>query len=840
MGRLELNPPHDLSTSSARRLADVLRACRDQIVRTWEATVRAMPHASALDRPTLLDHIPDLLERIAMMTERLGQGDARALAEQIAERHAISRLEEGFDLIEVIDEFRVLRHAIFQVCSDPSIGLIHFHELRVLDDAIDDAIADSVHQYMQVRERTLQGFDRVTTAALESTSLDDLLRRLLRVLHETTPSIDASSIYLRDGNMLMLRAAVGLGREAEEGYQIRVGEGFAGKIAEEQTQLTLEHPRRDQLRSPMLAAAAVRVVHGVPIIDRGEVIGVAKIVSLKAEQFSLQDQRIFAAMVARATSAIVQHALRDQARHAAAQLAERERQFRALADNIPQLAWMADASGSIDWYNQRWYEYTGTTFGEMQGDGWKKVQHPNHLARVVDRYQRAFETGESWEDTFPIRGRDGYFRWFLSRAAPIRDERGRIERWFGTNTDVTARRFLDDATKLVTRSLDYRATLDELAHRVVPDLADWCIVDLVENGVLRHVAIVHRDEHKLELARSFASATPAEDSGDVLRTGQPRMVSQISDDMLVARARDAEHLRMLRELEFRSWIGAPLIARGNAIGVLHLIMSDSGRQYRKQDLEVATELGQRAGTAVDNARLYRDAQAAVRVRDDVLAIVSHDLRNPLAAIDLGATLLLQHHGQDPRSRRHLDTIRRAAERMTHLIEDLLDMASINAGKLAITPAEVDAGQLLGEIADLHEPIAGERGITLVRELELQGALLFVDRNRIAQVFSNLLGNAIKFCQPGDTITLRGQRIADGVRIAVADTGPGIAVADLPHIFEPYWSGRAGMKAGTGLGLFITRAIVEAHGGRIEAASEPGRGATFTVTLPQAPRATESR
>jgi PAS domain S-box-containing protein len=600
--------------------------------------------------------------------------------------------------------------------------------------------------------------------------------------------------------------------------------------------MTLHYPTSGQLRSPVMARVGVRVLHGVPIVDRGEVIGVAKIGSLTAEQFSLQDQRIFAAMVARASAAIVQHMLRDQARRATEQLAEQERQFRALADNIPQLTWMADASGQRYWYNRRWYEYTGTTIEEVQGAGWQKTHHPDHIERVYQRWMRAVEHGEPWEDIFPLRGADGFYRWFLSRAVPIRDASGAIERWFGTNTDVTARRFLDNATEVLSRSLDERETLEQLARLAVPDIADWCVVDLVVHDQLEHVAIAHANPAKLAAAWQYARATRPDPAGydatwQIVRTGKPALTVEISDAMLAGAARDPEHLRLLRELGFRSWIGAPLVARGAAIGVIHLAMNDSGRRYRASDLEIAVELGHRAGVAVDNARLYREAQTAVRVRDDLLAIVSHDLGNPLHAINLGVSLLFQHLGTDSRARKHIDAIRRSTDRMERLINDLLDMASINAGKLAITPAEIDARELAREVLDSHEPAAHERGITITRDVDRADVTLHVDRDRIVQAFGNLLGNAIKFCAPGDVIAVRAERIQDGVRFTFADTGPGIAASDLPHIFEPYWSGRSGRKKGTGLGLFITRAIVEAHGGTIRVDSPPGGGASFAVTLP---------
>jgi PAS domain S-box-containing protein len=776
----------DASTQHGpQRLGMLIRERREEIIARWERGARTLPHARQLEHPRLVDHVPELLDRIAWLTEQEGQEPRAELGEHTSTQHAIARLEEGFDLDEVIDEFGVLREVVCDAmrASGKEFGL---DDLCVLHRAIHTAVKSSVERYTDVRERTLQGFDRIGAAALESRSLDDLLRRLLQVLHETTPSIDMSSIYLREGDVFRVRAAVGSGREAELGLEVRQGEGFAGRVAERRLPMTLHQPDPDEFRSPLLAAARMRVVHGVPILDDATVIGVAKIASSTADDFSLQDRRIFEAMVARASAAILQHVLREQAQRTAEQLAEREADLRALADNIPQLAWMADAHGVVHWFNAGWYEYTGLSPEDMKG-AWKpKVHHPEHSERVKRFWESSIAAGAPWEDLLALRGKDGHFRWFLSRAVPIRDAAGNIERWFGTNTDVTARRFLDNATMLLSSALDYRQTLPQLARLVVPDLADACVVDLIVGNAVEHVA---------EVPEGCASA--------------------FERDLTAPEA---------------TRIDAPLETRGQTFGVLHLVMNEAGRRFRPAEIEAAIELGRRAGVAIDNARLYRNAQDAVRVRDDVLAIVSHDLRNPLNAVGLSATSLLKLHGSDARARKHIEIIRRAADRMEHLIDDLLDMASINVGHFSIEPARLDACDVIDEALDIHEPLAGERGIKIVRACDVSGVALEADRGRLLQVFGNLLGNALKFCSPGDVVTVRGIREGDRIHVSIADTGPGIPGAELPHIFEPYWSGGR-KKKGAGLGLFITKAIVEAHAGAISVVSEEGRGATFEVTLP---------
>ncbi len=830
--------PQTITGDARSGLAALVQSQKSEILREWERDVRSIPRTRNLSRPELIDHMPDLLDQIARMTEQLARRQPPELPRPTAERHAAHRLEEGFDLVAVVHEYAALRQAIFHSWARSGAPM-PVEEVQLLDHAIDMSIAASVEQYTAARDRLMVALDRISTEALESRSLDDLLQRLLRAFRSLTAAVDSASILIREGDVLRVHA--GLEREVELGFTVKIGEGFAGTIAAERKPRAVPDASADPtIKSGFLREAGFRALYGVPLLIEGEVIGVAHMVSRTTYEFSVQDQRLFGAMVARATVAIYQHMTREKAHRASAQLLEYERQFRALADNIPQLAWMADATGSRYWYNRRWFDYTGTTLEQMRGWGWESVHDPEYRQQVVNSYRAAIERGTIWEHTFPLRGKDGRQRWFLSRALPVRDEHGTIERWFGTSTDVTSQHFLDRATALLSRSLDYEQTLQQLADLAIPDVADFCIIDLREGDVVRRVAIAHADPAKQGLAREYSSRFPADlREGSALHGvivgGETVLVEELSHELLERLARNPEQLHFLEQLAPRSWLAVPVIVSGRPVGAISLLMSESGRHYGLSDLTVIKDLGLRAGIAIENARLHKQTRDAVKAREDVLAIVSHDLRNPLSAIDLGASLLLSSVGSEPRARKHLEAIRRSAGRMEHLIEDLLDMASINAGKLAIRTTPEDANRLLTDAIEAHEPLASERGIVLERDVEpLAGVILHWDRNRMAQALGNLLGNAVKFCRPGDVVSIRARRADHSVRIEIADTGPGIAEESLPHIFEPYWSGRREKKMGTGLGLFITKAIIEAHQGTVSVASVEGEGATFTITLPVTP------
>jgi PAS domain S-box-containing protein len=1096
------DPPTEPPTLGA-----FIRAHKVEILAEWENLAQRLRAAAKLDRPALLDHIPALLDQIADSAEQLAAG-AQPRAVEIAKEHAFERCDEGYDLEEVVAEYSVLRDCILRMWFEDA-ALEDTTGPRVLHQAIDQAVTESVQRFTQARDRTLTALDRISSAALETRSLGELLERLLQVFLETTAAVDSAVIMLIDQDVLRVRASVGVERDLNSHWSVRVGEGFAGAIAQTRRPCALEDAAHDPLAlSPSIAAKGIKGLFGVPLIEADELIGVAYMGSTTAAKFSVQDEHLFLAMVNRATSAIQLHLLREReqallaheqaqraeleavieaipdavlignaagitrantaalelagwsqedlkrplaeiavnleardletgrpiareervfvralrgqrarrdvllrelksgreiiARSSAApiyqgeqvvgavsvttditelrraatavdaalrdqqlaraeaertlaiidtilaaselgigfldtelryvrindalaavnglsaaehigktvrevlgpaagliepmlrrvietrepteklefesappstpdqiraftanyvpvitaqgevigigaviievtarkklerDLRERELQFRSVADNIPQLAWIADETASMRWYNQRWYDYTGLTWEQARELGWRALHHPDHVQRVYDGFLKHSASGEPWEETFPLRGADGRYRWFLSRATPIRDETGRVVQWFGTDTDVTEQRLKHETALILSSSLDDHETLQRVAQLTVAALGDWCAIDVLEEGRLKRVAAAHADPSKVDAVRELAVAdlpdwSMAYAAMSVARTGAREYVPEVTDEQLQRGARNPQRVHLARELGITSYVIAPLLVRDCSIGSITVVSGDPRRRHSPADVEVIEQLGRRIALAIDNARLYEQAQHEARMREEVLAVVSHDLKNPLGTIHLAASMLLWQ--PDPKTRGYVESIERASTRMDHMIGDLLDMASIQAGRLAIETTPEDADEILRETLESHVPMARENEITLTHDWHLQGTKLNVDRGRILQVFGNLLGNAIKFGRPGDTITLTGEARGAEALLCVRDTGPGILEDELLHIFEPYWSAKQHAKKGTGLGLYISKGIVEAHGGRIWAESKPGQGATFYLTIP---------
>jgi signal transduction histidine kinase len=408
-------------------------------------------------------------------------------------------------------------------------------------------------------------------------------------------------------------------------------------------------------------------------------------------------------------------------------------------------------------------------------------------------------------------------------------------------TRATGRwRFLADASAALDTSIEYEQTLANTVRLAVPEVADYCVVILLdEDGSTRWADSAHRDPAKRALLESLRGylppRSPAHPVRRALRTGQPQLVADAGNEIL--KWWDGSRLGIVRALAPASLIAVPMIARWRTFGaILFAVTAESGRRYQEQDLGLATAVGRRAAFAIDHALLYQAAQRAAKERDELMSVVAHDLKNPLNTIQL-AVKVLQEDGprgdveKDAIDRHALGAVQRAAERMYRLIHDLLELSRADAGRLWIRPAPADAEVLLREALDAHCEIAAAKSITL--EARAEGSLpsVLADRERIAQVFSNLVGNALKFTPNGGRVSVRGWRATPGVRFSVEDTGPGIPPEDQGHVFDRFWQAQNGSRKGTGLGLSIAKAIVEGHGGSIGVESTPGQGSRFEFSLP---------
>ncbi len=792
------------------RLSEFIQANGAAILEDWLAALRreAPAQARALDRPALIDHMPRVLADLAeVMKTRDEQPALVEIADEHADEHAVERIDQGFLVSNVVREFAVLRSSILRLWRASFASAMSVDDVELLTRVVDRAVERSVDRYFERRAQLLEGFEQIADAAFNTEDLGAFLDRLLRIFMRFAPSVDSAAVLLREGDRLFVRAAVGLDEEVRAGTNVSIGQGFAGTIAETRRPLLVRDAWNDPLvPSSIIRERKTRALYGVPLTDREDVVGVAHVGTSAADDLPVAEKRLFAALAQRATSAIVKHSLRAQARRALAELdavaeaipspvyvgdgerltfanaaglrllgltsreqltsgiralaspidardastgktleldempyfralregeqttreirlkdpttgedrvlrahagpirdrgrvfgavavltdltelASAANQLRLLVDNIPELCWMALPDGHIDFYNRRWFDYTGTTLEEMRGWGWEKVHDPSVLPEVLERWKASIASGEPFEMEFPLRGADGAFRWFLTRIVPLRDAAGRIVRWFGTNTNI--------------------------------------------------------DEER----------------------------------------------RLRRELR----------------------------------------------------KAFDDSKRAADFRERFIGIVSHDLRNPLGAIAMGTARMLE----DPEFPEHLSTtagrVLTNVDRMTRMISDLLDFTRGRlGGGIPIKPARVDLTNVAAQvIEEIEAAFPGRRVISETRG----DAVGRWDRDRLAQLLSNLVSNAVTHGAPETPVRVELDGSRDGevvVRVQNANAGNPIPPDLLERIFEPFRRGTDSgewrhERDGLGLGLFIAREITRAHGGSIRVTSDAEGGTTFVVSLPRSP------
>jgi signal transduction histidine kinase len=396
-------------------------------------------------------------------------------------------------------------------------------------------------------------------------------------------------------------------------------------------------------------------------------------------------------------------------------------------------------------------------------------------------------------------------------------------------------RFLTRAGRILSSSLKPEDTLERLVRLAVPRIACFAMIDLVRRGGrLERVAYRHVEKGREPLLDRPVPFLPAEEGlvplARVLETSEAVLIEDVGRDW----SGDGATLERIRALAGRSLMIVPMHADDALLGVLTFGSTRTDRFYRRQDFTLARELARSAGLAIANARLFRTAEQAIAARDEVLAVVSHDLRNPVNRVRMAAELMSTTYDIPPEAQRTTTMIIRAADEMNRLIGDLLDVARIESGRLSVETLPTPLTSLLERLDEAHAHAAGDKGVTWRVQPPENSITLAVDEGRVLQALGNLIGNAIKFTPRGGSVTIIAEQAGSMVRIGVRDTGPGMDEAELEHVFDRFWQSRAGDRRGIGLGLAIAQAIIEAHGGRIHLDSEPGVGTTAWAELPATP------
>jgi signal transduction histidine kinase/ActR/RegA family two-component response regulator len=406
--------------------------------------------------------------------------------------------------------------------------------------------------------------------------------------------------------------------------------------------------------------------------------------------------------------------------------------------------------------------------------------------------------------------------------------------------------FLADVSTNLAALADRQSALQQAARLPVPFLADWCVVYVIdEHGAIEYHAHAHRDPQKDVLLGQMLSKFPLDWNSSTatvqsLRTGKPQLMDELPEPLLSSFTQSDEHRAMVRELGPRAVISVPLKIRERTIGVIGLVSCDPNRRYTQREVELAENLAVRVAVAVDNARLFHAIKEASRQKDEFLAMLAHELRNPLAAIRYAVAIGQMSSGES--SSDTFEIIDRQTHNLAHLIEDLLDVSRISRDKVTLRRESIDVTSIINGAVATVRPLMDEKHHKLNLELPSEAIHVFADPTRAEQIVANLLTNAAKYTKKGGRVTVRVAQEDDQAVIHVADTGIGLSHESLTRVFDLFAQADRTLdrsEGGLGIGLTVARKLAEMHGGSITADSDGlGKGSTFTVRLPisQQPRA----
>jgi PAS domain S-box-containing protein len=600
-------------------------------------------------------------------------------------------------------------------------------------------------------------------------------------------------------------------------------------------------PEEEMLRLALKLGFRSRII--VPLKARGEIIGVMTWLSADAERrYSNDDLKIAEEIALRAAYAI------DNARlHEAQKLANHR--LNDLLNGLQASVWEGhgDPIEEVTFVNQPAEGLFGYPAEKLKDpDFSRKMILKEDYPRMIGQYAEGITKRRDFEVEYRARRADGRIIWIrdMVRVTRAGDGRTMVR---AVTTDITEHklaeerlRVLAEAGRTLDATLDYETTLTNVTSVIVPALADDCIIFLeTDRGKLEMVTSAHSDPARAEVAREFFRHYPLIERPDqplqmVHHSGQSVLMQDAMAAIDVGVALSREQYESSIGTHVNAGLAVPLKSRGQILGVMVWVCVESGRHYGRDDLNLAEEIANRAAIAVDNARLFKAAQDGVAARDRFLAMLGHELRNPLNSISIVAKMLERETLSDERLTKLRALIGRETRQISTLVDDLLDVSRVLAGKMSLALQSVDLNALVHESAQSFEDMARQRGLKLAISLPEGPISIVGDPVRLHQVIANLVTNAIKFTEPAGSVEIMLRCDADFALLSVRDTGIGIAPEMLERIFEPFAQATLQPPHGLGLGLSVVKQVTELHGGQVTASSEGvGKGSEFIVRLPRA-------
>jgi PAS domain S-box-containing protein len=698
---------------------------------------------------------------------------------------------------------------------------------------------------MPQRIRHLQALYQLTAALSRAGALAEVYQAALRGLQHAL-AIDRASILLIDPDGVMrFKAWQGLSARYRS-----VTEGHTPWSPDTSHPLPVLVPDVDA--EPSLASLhdvireeGVRALAFVPLVHHGRLLG--KFMLYYPTPYDFPDDEIQLAQSISDHIAVA--VVRRQAEEALYSSEQR------LA-----LAYQAARLGTFDWNIRTnavvWTREEETLYGLPPGafggnyEHWKQAVHSDDREQAERAVVTAAQTGTDLDTEFRVVWPDGSVHWIAAKGRVMHDEAGQPERMIGINEDITERKrreqtqaFLAAASKLLASSLDYETTLQQVAYSAVPTMADWCFIGMAcGHGDVRELAIGHDDPVVAARVRALLGQSPPDPTAAIgisaaIRTRQAQLVPVITELTPSIARDDAAWSELAQLIAASSYMCVPLLVRGQAIGAISFLMGTSKRCFTAADLAVAQELAHHAAHAIDNARLYREAQDAIRVRDQFLSIAAHELKTPLTSL-LGYAQLFRRRAErerdlSERDERALRVIVEQGLRLNKMILALLDIARIETGQLSIERTSIDLVALVRRVVEETHALLDQQQLQLSCP---SGPLMIMgDELRLEQVLQNLISNALKYSLNTGAVQIRVEQEHDTARIVVADQGLGIPTADIPRLFERFYrASNADVQhiTGMGIGLYIVKEILLLHGGTITVESTEGEGSTFIVDLPR--------